>query len=86
MGYEILGEDVELGNTVYTRKAKPALHALGIGWATDMQQGLDAGAFLKPPIREVGSDFQAVIDGLRMLQVGDIRGGKMVVRLSHSNS
>lgn len=81
MGYEIQGEDTDFGHEVYTRKAKPEWHALGVEWAGRMQGVLDAGKLIRPSVREIGGGFEGVVAGLRMLQTGDVRGGKVVVRL-----
>lgn len=82
MGYEIQGEDIEFEHDVYTRKARPELHAIGMEWAKDMQGLLDAGVLLKPPVREVEGGFNGVLAGLHELKAGKVRGGKLTVRLS----
>lgn len=84
MGYEIQGEDTDFGHEVYTRRAKLECHALGVEWAGRMQGVLDTGKLIRPPVREIGGgggSFEGVVTGLRMLQTGDNRGGKVVVRL-----
>jgi NADPH:quinone reductase-like Zn-dependent oxidoreductase len=82
MGFEMQGVDVDLGHDVYTRKARPELHALGMVWTKEMQALLDAGAVITPPIRELEGGFEGIIAGLHMLQAGEIRGEKLVARLS----
>lgn len=82
MGYEIQGEHVELGHDVYTRRANAAMQACGMTWATGIRELLAVGAIMSPPTREIEGGFQGIIAGLKMLQAGDVRGGKIVVRLS----
>lgn len=77
MGYEIQGEDVELGHEVYTRKAKHGLREHGMSWAREVQGLLDAGEMIEPPTREAEGRFEGVLTGLHMLQAGDVRGGKI---------
>ena len=82
MGFEMQGNDVDLGHPVYTRKARPDLHAIGTLWAKEMQSLLDKGSITTQPIREVEGEFEGVIKALETLQSGGVRGEKLVVRLS----
>ncbi len=82
MGFEMQGNDVDLGHAVYARKANPELHAIGTLWAKEMQSLLNHGLITTQPIREVEGQFEGVIKALEMLQSGEVRGEKLVVRVS----
>lgn len=82
MGFEMQGVDVDLGHDVYTRKAKPELHAIGMVWTKEMQALLDAGMIMTQPIRELQGGFEGIIKGLHILKAGEVRGQKLVVRIS----
>ena len=82
MGYEGEGYDVDLGHPVYTRKANPKLHAIVSLWAKEMQSLLDQGLITTQPIREVDGQFEGIIKALEMLQSGEVKGEKLVVRVS----
>lgn len=81
MGFEMQGVDVELDHPVYSRKASPERHAIGVTWAKEMQTLLDAGLITTPPIRQLEGQWAGIIRGLEMLQKGDVRGEKLVVRV-----
>ncbi|KUI60191.1 Enoyl reductase LovC [Cytospora mali] len=72
MGYEGIGLDVDLGPTVYSRKANPRLFEITAEWAKEMQWSLDRGLVRPHPIREVTGDWNGVIDGLIALQRGGV--------------
>ena len=82
MGFEMQGNNVDLGHPVYTRKANPEMHAKGMLWAKEMQSLLDKGLIMTQPIREVEGQFEGIIKALEMLQSGEVRGEKLVVRVS----
>ncbi|KAI1100579.1 putative alcohol dehydrogenase [Jackrogersella minutella] len=87
MGYEGLGRSTQLGSenateSTYTRKADSTLAALCARWAAEMQMLLDAGSIKHHPIREVDGQWEGIINGLMMLQKGEIRGQKLVIRIS----
>lgn len=82
MGFEMQGNDVDLDHPVYSRKASPKLHAIGMHWAKEMQSLLDKGLITTQPIREVEGQFEGVIKALETLQSGKVRGEKLVVRVS----
>lgn len=81
MGFEMQGVDVDVGNPAYARKASPEKHAIGMTWAKEMQTLLDAGLITTPPIRELEGRWEGIIRGLEMLQKGEVRGQKLVVRV-----
>ncbi|KAI0449058.1 putative alcohol dehydrogenase [Xylaria acuta] len=89
MGFEVLGVDVDLGpNTTYSRKASSRLHQIGMLWASHMQQLAQEGLIMPHPLAEVESAsrqwWDAVTEGLGRLQRGEVRGQKLVVRISAS--
>ncbi|RYP18464.1 hypothetical protein DL765_003918 [Monosporascus sp. GIB2] len=84
MGFEILGVDVHLGDTTYTRSASEELFNIGKHWASEMQSLLNAGLVKTHPIREVQGQWEGIINGVAALQRGEVRAEKLVVRLSAS--
>ena len=87
MGYEGLGIRVDFGGKAgaasYSREANDALFGMIAGWTVEMQTGLDAGLIKTHPVREVPGAWQGIITGLDELRRGEVRGQKLVVRISH---
>jgi NADPH:quinone reductase-like Zn-dependent oxidoreductase len=82
MGFEGEGYDVDLGHPVYARKANPELHAIVSLWAREVQSLLDKGLLTTQPIREIDGQFEGIIKALEMLQSGEVKGEKLVVKVS----
>lgn len=82
MGFESQGYDVDLGHPAYTRRANWELHAIASLWAKEMQSLLDNGLITTQLIREVDGQFDGIIKALELLQSGDAKGEKLVVRVS----
>ena len=82
MGYEGLGIRIDLGPNTYSREANPALLDVTIRWAKDMQFVLDSKSLKTHPIKEVPEKWQGIINGVGMLQRGEVRGQKLVVRVA----
>ena len=82
MGFEGEGYDVDLDHPVYTRKANPELHAISSRWTKEMQSLLDQDLITTQPIREVDGQFEGIIKALEMLQNGEVKGEKLVVKIS----
>lgn len=82
MGYEGEGYDVDVGHPVYSRKANLELHAIASLWANEVQSLLDQGLITTQQIREVPGQFNGIIKALEMLQAGEVKGEKLVVRVS----
>ena len=82
MGFEGEGYDVDLDHSIYTRKANPELHSISSHWAKEMQSLLDRDLIITQQIQEVGGHFEGVIRALEMLQSGEVKGKKLVVRVS----
>jgi hypothetical protein len=81
MGFEGFGHRVELGQNVYSREANMELYQQGNGWTKEMQTLLDQGLIKNHPVREVQGQWQGIIEGLGMLERGEVRGQKLVVRI-----
>jgi len=82
MGFELQGVDIDLGHDVYTRKARPELHALGTVWTGEMQALLHSGAIMTPPTQELQGGFEGIIQGLHILRAGEARGKKLVAKIT----
>jgi NADPH:quinone reductase-like Zn-dependent oxidoreductase len=82
MGYEGLGVDVDLGSTLYSRKANDGLFAITAQVAAEMQMIVDAGLVKPHPVKEITGDWDGIVNGLGMLQRGEVRGQKLVVRIA----
>jgi len=82
MGFEGLGFRIDLGDNSYSRDANPELAAICAAWTEEMQWALDAGKIRCHPIREMPGQWEGILDGLHLLQKGDIRGQKLVVRIA----
>lgn len=83
MGYEILGDRVDLGpSSIYSREKSQTCLGIGQEWAADIQLLLDQGAVRHHPTREVTGKWDGIMQGLAMLQRGEVRGQKLVVRIS----
>lgn len=82
MGFEALGFDVDLDHPTYARKANLDLHGIALQWAREIQSLLDQKQIRTQPIREVDGEFEGIIRALEMLQSGEVKGEKLVVRVS----
>lgn len=82
MGFEGFGHRVELGQNTYSREANMELYRRGNEWATEMQVSLDQGLIKPHPVREVKGEWDGIIEGLGMLEKGEVRGQKLVVRIA----
>ncbi|KAI5865335.1 putative alcohol dehydrogenase [Durotheca rogersii] len=81
MGFEGLGFDVNLGDSSYSRVANPELFKVTAQWTAEMQKLVDAAKLKTHPIREVPGRWDGIIQGLALLESGDVRGKKLVVRI-----
>lgn len=82
MGFEMQGLEVVLGHGIYTRKARPELHELGMIWTKEMQALLYAGSIMTQPIRELDGGFDGIIKGLHLLKAGKLQAQKLVARVA----
>ncbi|KKY39952.1 putative zinc binding [Diaporthe ampelina] len=83
MGYEILGQRVYLGpTTTYTREPSQLSFGIGLEWAAEMQELVDKELVRPHPALEVGGRWDGIIKGLDMLVRGEVKGHKIVVRIS----
>jgi hypothetical protein len=66
---------------VYSRPASPEKLQSTIDWADEMQDLLDRGLVNNHPVHELEGKWDGIIRGLGMLQRGEVRGCKLVVRM-----
>lgn len=82
MGFEGSGHRVSLGDETYSRGANAELYSGGGFWWSEMQASLDRGLVKPHPAREVGAGWEGILEGLAMLQRGEVRGSKLCVRVA----
>jgi NADPH:quinone reductase-like Zn-dependent oxidoreductase len=82
MGFEGLGTEVNLGDSAYSRPANQELLKVTIRWTREIQKLVNAGLIKPHPVREVSGEWQGIIHGLEELAAGQVRGQKLVVRVS----
>ncbi|KAI1746167.1 GroES-like protein [Xylaria scruposa] len=85
MAYELWGARVILDDNsaaAYSRPASPEKLQATIAWADEMQNLLDNGLINNHPVRELEGKWDGIMNGLAMLQRGEVRGCKLVVRIS----
>ncbi|KAH8820159.1 hypothetical protein F5884DRAFT_763061 [Xylogone sp. PMI_703] len=77
------GSNGNNGSTsTYSREANHALFTMVANWAAEMQSALDRGLIRAHPVREVPGGWEGIITGLNELRRGEVRGQKLVVRIS----
>ncbi|KAL3471726.1 chaperonin 10-like protein [Aspergillus californicus] len=81
MGFQVLGVDITLGGSTYTRPADQKLMDIGMLWAREMEVLMEGGSVRPHPLREVEGGWEGIIRGLEMLRKGEVRGEKLVVRI-----
>lgn len=81
MGFQVLGVDIDLGASGYTRPAEEKLMKIGMKWAGEMQLLMESRRIKAHPLRELRNGWQGIIQGLEMLRKGEVRGQKLVVRI-----
>lgn len=81
MGFQILGVDLNLGDSAYTRPGDRKLMEIGMQWAGEMQSLMESGSIKPHPLRELRNGWETIIEGLEMLRKGEVRGQKLVVRI-----
>jgi len=84
LGFQILGVDINLGDSVYTRPADERLMRIGMQWAGEMQLLMDEGRIKTHPLRELQGGWEGIIQGLDMLRNGEVRGEKLVARITQN--
>lgn len=84
MGFESLGVSIDLGSNSYSREANQGAFEITTEVVREMQKLLDEGAVKPHPVLEVPGAWQGIIKGLEMLQRGDVRGQKLVVRITEA--
>lgn len=81
MGFQVLGMDMDLGESTYTRPKDQRLMEIGMVWAQEMERLMETGKIRPHPLRELDGGWEAIIRGLEMLRKGEVRGQKLVVRI-----
>jgi NADPH:quinone reductase-like Zn-dependent oxidoreductase len=84
MGFQVLGVDINLAGSTYTRPGDPALFEIGKQWAGEMEVLMDSGQVKPHPLRELEGGWTSIIEGLEKLRKGEVRGQKLVVRIPHA--
>jgi hypothetical protein len=82
MGFEGFGHRVELGQNTYSREANMELYRRGNEFAAEMQAALDRGLIKPHPVKEVEGQWEGIIEGLGILERGEVRGQKLIVRVA----
>jgi hypothetical protein len=82
MGFEMQGNDVDLGHPTYARKASKKLFDIGVSWTKEMQGLLDQDKIQTQPVHEVKGGFEGILEALEMLRRGDPKGKKLVVNIA----
>lgn len=81
MGFQVLGVDINLGASTYTRPADQKLLEIGMKWASEMQLLMESDRVKPHPLRELEGGWDGIIKGLEMLRKGEVRGQKLVLRI-----
>nr|QQW45475.1 trans-acting enoylreductase CalK' [Aspergillus stellatus] len=81
MGFQVLGVDINLGDSTYTRLGDQKLFTIGTQWAREFETLMATGQLKAHPLRELPGGFDAIIEGLNMLRKGEVRGQKLVVKI-----
>jgi len=86
LGYEMWGKRVLLGKDemIYSRPANEQKLQAIIQWTEEMQRLLEKGLIKPHPQKELGHCWEGIIQGLNMLNNGEVRGCKLVVRIAKS--
>lgn len=85
MGFEGLGHKMDFGPSApkaYSREANVEAYNITARWTAEMQVALDGGLVRAHPVREIPGGLEGIIDGLGLLQRGEVRRQKLVVRIA----
>ncbi|PYI16874.1 alcohol dehydrogenase GroES-like domain-containing protein [Aspergillus violaceofuscus CBS 115571] len=82
LGYEMFGREVMLDGVYHRHKDVRKLE-LSTGWCREVQVLVNQGLIRSHPVREVEGSWEGIVKGLQMMRKGEVRGEKLVVRLSH---
>jgi len=81
MGYEQLSYDVDLGDSVYSRKSNPQSVQIATDWKTEIQNMIKHKSIRSLPVQELDRTFDSIITGLEDIHNGKVAGKKLVCRL-----
>lgn len=81
MGFQVLGVDISLGDSTYTRPGDEKLMKIGMQWAGEIQSLMESNSIKPHPLRELQNGWESIIEGLEMLRKGEIQGQKLVIKI-----
>jgi NADPH:quinone reductase-like Zn-dependent oxidoreductase len=81
MGFQVLGVDLILGDSTYTRPGDKKLMEIGMQWAGEMQSLMESESIKPHPLRELSNGWNSIIEGLELLRKGEVQGQKLVVKI-----
>lgn len=81
MGFQVLGIDINLAGSTYTRPGDEKLFEIGKQWASEMEILMESGLVKPHPLRELDNGWNSIIEGLGQLRKGEVRGQKLVVKV-----
>lgn len=81
MGFQVLGVDIDLAGSTYTRPGDPALFEIGKQWAAEIEALMESDGFKPHPLRELDNGWNSIIEGLDLLRKGEVSGQKLVVKI-----
>lgn len=83
MGPTILGAGIDPGeeNSDYQKSADPELRQWGISFYQNVQRLIDEKKLRAHPVYVLEGRFEAILQGLDMLERRDVSGRKLVVRI-----
>lgn len=84
MGFQVLGVDLDLGDSTYSRRGDEKLLEIGMRWARIIQSLMEDQKLNAHPLHELKNGFQGIIEGLEMLRKGEVKRQKLVVRIDQS--
>jgi hypothetical protein len=82
LSYEQLGYDVDLGDSVYSRKFDPEQAQRAREWGDEILTMMSDRRIEPLPIRELQGGFAGVIQGMEEVVAGRVQGNKLVARVS----
>jgi hypothetical protein len=80
IAFSAFGRELQLTGA-YRRDADPAAFDLAVSWSQEMQTLLDGNSLRCHPVHQLDGRWEGIIEGLRMLQSGEVRGEKLVVSI-----
>jgi hypothetical protein len=82
LSYEQLGYDVDLGDSVYSRKFDPEQAQRAREWGDEVLVMMKESRIEPLPIRELEDRLEGIVRGMEELSAGKTQGVKLVARVS----